>query len=187
MMREQWRGRGGRKKRSRERSVISLLLRLLHQTISHPSMPRSLPLLQAFRSLWTQLTSPLNPSPKTYTCSSHSYLCVCRTLLRIFCSGYCCLSVSTTEISSQSHVLRLKMGYQRKQTKKKDPCAPHLHSSTADTTPTLSSTRVHAQILTGLGIWSKLKSTNPRVGDWNPQQWFPALTLQRLISFPQPS
>lgn len=90
-------GEGGREKQSRERSLICLLLRLLHQTVTHPSIPQPLPLGQGFRWLVrTQLTRPPNPFPTTslllrsspfclqfgHACSVfNSYFSICRALL----------------------------------------------------------------------------------------------------------
>lgn len=54
----------GREKWSRERSVISPLLRLLHHTVTHPSIPHPLPLVQGFRCLvWIQLSRTHSTSP----------------------------------------------------------------------------------------------------------------------------
>lgn len=138
---------GGREKWSRERSVISLLLRLLHHTVTHPSIPHPLPLVQGFRCLvWIQLSRPHSTSPTISFTIEISFPLFNLNLLAVFifvihCLGSlrwrCSLLLTIFNVTSlpcakpwwdyisRSNAFRSKRGYHRTQsertlTKEKD-------------------------------------------------------------------
>lgn len=191
MMREQsWGGRG--------MSVISLLLRLLHQTVSHLSMHQSIPLLQGFRCLWTQLTWPLNLSPTTI--DSFIIIIALPALAHIHIHVFVdfCLrpfSPAVVFLVTLRYLTKKQWDQSRhreEETVKRDWREKefrHIISPLYCFIP-LQLTQhplhqAHTQILTGLGTWSELKSTNSTVRYYNPRPWLSA--PQSNISFPQSS